>query len=273
MHLLPSSPEASISHVFLSQALFVWLLSESHHSGREAQNSRGWGRPADLHVGCWAVRSVVPLNHPLACGMEAASSCMPVVRARPTHPQLFLSSSPTLFHFLSLFLSIFLTLFPIQLSFRVLKYLEMQRKHRGRWNVDGKLSVRGKIAGFTSPSPLNSTWSYSTKKLNIYFILLLCFHYSYAIIYYDINNFLVNVFDLFSPHTVCFEACTSYFWLVCCNIILVTQEYLSIFSLVVNCTVGRKCLTVKGINNICNELNSWCYFWISKKMWAVREKG
>lgn len=51
MHLLPSSPEASISHVFLSQALFVWLLSESHHSGREAQNSRGWGRPAVLACG------------------------------------------------------------------------------------------------------------------------------------------------------------------------------------------------------------------------------
>ncbi len=51
MHLLPSSPTASISHVFLSWALFVWLLSESHHSGREAQNSRGWGRPAGLACG------------------------------------------------------------------------------------------------------------------------------------------------------------------------------------------------------------------------------
>lgn len=51
MHLFPSSSEAPISHVFHSQALFVWLLSESHHSGREAQNSRGWGRPAGLACG------------------------------------------------------------------------------------------------------------------------------------------------------------------------------------------------------------------------------
>lgn len=94
-----STPEAPVPHVFLSQAFFVWLLSESHHRGREAQNSRGWGRPAHLHVGCWAARSAVSLNHPLACGMEAASLCMPVVRAQPTHPQLFLSPpvAPSIF--------------------------------------------------------------------------------------------------------------------------------------------------------------------------------
>lgn len=101
----------------------------------------------DLHVGCWAVRSVVSLNHPLACGMEAASSCMPVVRARPTHPQLFLSSSLALFHFLALFLSLFLS--HLQLPFRVIKYLEMQLEHTGRWKLGRKLSLRGKIVRFT----------------------------------------------------------------------------------------------------------------------------
>lgn len=49
---------------------------------------------------------------------------MPVVRAGPTHPQLFLSSSLTLFHFLALFLS----LYHIQLPFRDIDYLEMQLK-------------------------------------------------------------------------------------------------------------------------------------------------
>lgn len=62
MHLLPSSPLPPVSPVFLALALFVWLLSESHHSGKEAQNSRGWGRPADLHVGCCSVCSVVSLK-------------------------------------------------------------------------------------------------------------------------------------------------------------------------------------------------------------------
>lgn len=51
MHLLLSRPQASVSCVFLCQALFQWLLSESHHSGRMAQNSPGWGRPAGLACG------------------------------------------------------------------------------------------------------------------------------------------------------------------------------------------------------------------------------
>lgn len=42
------------------------------------QNSWGWGRPAGL-------------NPPLVCGTEPVSSRMPVVRTRPTRPQLFLS--------------------------------------------------------------------------------------------------------------------------------------------------------------------------------------
>lgn len=32
----------------------MWLLSESHHSGREAQNSRGRGRPAGRRACMWA---------------------------------------------------------------------------------------------------------------------------------------------------------------------------------------------------------------------------
>lgn len=143
MHLLPSSPQAPISHVFLFQALFVWLLSESHHSGRERPRIvEGVEGQRDLHVGCWAVRSVVSLNHPLACGMEAASSCMPVVRARPTHPQLFLSYTLTLFHFLALCLFLVLALFfHTQLPFRVIRYLEKQWKHTQKL----KMSLRMKI--------------------------------------------------------------------------------------------------------------------------------
>lgn len=53
MHLLPSSPQAPISHVFLFQALFVWLLSESHHSSRERPRiAEGVEGQRDLHVGC-----------------------------------------------------------------------------------------------------------------------------------------------------------------------------------------------------------------------------
>lgn len=91
--------------MFFSLRLYLcgcWVKATT--VAEKAQNSRGWGRPAGLHVGCWAVRSVASLNHPLACGMEPASSCMPVVRAGPTRPQLFLYSSLTPFQLLLLFL-------------------------------------------------------------------------------------------------------------------------------------------------------------------------
>ncbi len=186
-----------------------------------------------LHVGCWAARSVVSLTRPLACGMEAASSCMPVVRAGPTRPQLFLSSSLTLFHFLALFLSLFLSLFHIQLPFRVIKYLEMQWKHTVRWKVWGKLSLKGKISRFTLPSPLISPQSYFTQKNNLYLILHLYSHCSHIIIYYELNNFLTLTY-LFHILSV-LDYARLIFSLAGCNITL-TQEYLSIFSLVVNCS-------------------------------------
>lgn len=183
-----------------------------------------------LHVGCWAARSVVSLNRPLACGMEAASSCMPVVRAEPTRPQLFLSSSLTLFHFPSLFLS----LFHIQLPFRVIKYLEMQWKHTVRWKVGRKLSLKGKIARLTLPSPLISTWFYFTKKCTLH----LYSHYSYFIIYYQLNDFFGKcIWLIYSTHCLLLNYAHLIFSPVDCNIILVTEEYLSIFSLVVNCSV------------------------------------
>lgn len=112
------------------------------------------------------------------------------------------------------------------------------------------------------PSHLISTWSYYTRKMKKkYPILLLYSHYSSSIIYNELNNFQLNVFDLFIPHTVCFEPYTSYFWPVCCNTIPVTQECSSIFT----CRKllwRRKCLNANGRNKICRELNAWCYFWI-----------
>lgn len=105
MHLVPFSPEASISHILFSLSFYLcgcWVKATTvAERPRIAEGGEG---QQDLHVGCWAVRSVVTLNHPLACGMEAVSSCMPVVRARPTHPQLFLSSYSPFFFFIFIFL-------------------------------------------------------------------------------------------------------------------------------------------------------------------------
>lgn len=134
MHLVPFSPEASISHIFFSLSFYLcgcWVKATTvAERPRIAEGGEG---QQDLHVGCWAVRSVVTLNHPLACGMEAVSSCMPVVRARPTHPQLFLSSYSLFFFSFSCSLSH---------SLRVIEYLEMQCKQSGRWQVRRKLSLR-----------------------------------------------------------------------------------------------------------------------------------
>lgn len=83
----------------------------------------------DLHVGCWETRSAA--TGPPACGMEAASSCMPVVRVRPTHPQLFLSSYSFLFHLRPLFLCLFFCLLGTQNIYTSIREVVRQRHRFG----------------------------------------------------------------------------------------------------------------------------------------------
>lgn len=123
------------SHTLLSRGCWVKATTVAGMP-RIAEGGEG---QQDLHVGWCAPCSAVSVNHSLACGAEAVSSCMPVVRVWPPHPQLFSV----------LFLLVwFPPSFSLFMSYK--QVLKMQFKHTGgnRWE-------RNRFSIFT---PSWSTW-------------------------------------------------------------------------------------------------------------------
>lgn len=153
MDLFPPHPKLQSLMLFTLRLYLCGCWVKATTVAERPRIAEGGEGQQDLHVGCWAVRSVVSLNHPLACGMEAVSSCMPVVRARPTHPQLFLSS-----YSFSLSCSLFLHL---SHPFRVVK---AERKMTGE---EGK----NRLNNFHGIIKLNISCSNSLFQLSIITII------------------------------------------------------------------------------------------------------
>lgn len=119
--LLPKS--CNLSHIFLCWIVYLWLLSVSHCSGREAQNSWGWGGPvAQTHM--WVAELSSVLNPSVGqwnrgCFLVHASG-----QCRAEHTLGYFWSGSLFFP-----LSQLCCPCPFSLSLALLNYLEKQCIH------------------------------------------------------------------------------------------------------------------------------------------------
>lgn len=114
----------------------MWLLSKSHHSGREAQNSRGWGRPAGL--ACGLLSGALCSDSKPSAGLWNGGCFLMHASGQS---QAYTPSTISVL-LLSLFFFSFSFSCSLSHSLRVIEYLETQCKQSGRWQVRRKLSLR-----------------------------------------------------------------------------------------------------------------------------------